>query len=97
MFELEFPSRTTRLGAGVRAEDIEPNVTLVRIELAGRPPMVVRAFGHDQPARWAAYVSSLLPRGTRVTSVVALDAAGRAVAESEHDQYLSHPACTIFR
>jgi hypothetical protein len=128
VFELEFPSRMTRSGVGVRAEDIEPifllngqlmvlndclswlspqvalvsgavpeNVTVVRIELAGRPPMVVRAFGHDRPARWAAYVSSPLPRGTRVTGVVALDAAGRAVAESEHDQYLSHPACTIFR
>jgi hypothetical protein len=128
VFELEFPSRMTRSGVGVRAEDIEPifllngqlmvlndclswlspqvalvsgavpeNVTVVRIELAGRPPMVVRAFGHDRPARWAAYVSSPLPRGTRVTGVVALDAAGHAVAESEHDQYLSHPACTIFR
>jgi len=128
VFELEFPTRTTRAGVGVRAEDIEPtillkgqlmvlndclswlspqvglvsgavpeNVTTVRIELAGRPPLVVRAFGQDRPARWAAYVSPQLPRGTRVTNVVGLDAAGRTVAEAEHDVYLSHPVCHIFR
>jgi hypothetical protein len=127
-FELAFPSRQTKPGVGVHAEDIEPgfvvqgqlmvlrdclswlspqaglisgavpeNVATVRIELAGRPPMVVRAFGHRQPARWAAYVSPPLPRGTRVTSVVGLDGAGRTVAESEHDQTLSHPVCHIFR
>jgi hypothetical protein len=128
VFEVEFPTRMTRAGVGVRAEDIEPtfllngqlmvlcdclswlspqaglvsgavpeNITTVRIELAGRPPVVVRAFGHDQPARWAAYVSPPLPRGTRVTRVVGLDGAGRTVAESEHDQRLSHPVCHIFR
>jgi len=128
VFEVEFPTRTTRAGVGVRAEDIEPtilvkgqlmvlndclswlspqvglvsgavpeNAATVRIELAGRPPMVVRAFGHDRPARWAAYVSPPLPRGTRVTDVVALDAAGRTVAEAERDVYLSHPVCHVFR
>jgi hypothetical protein len=127
-FELAFPSRQTRPGMGVHAEDIEPdflangelgvlrdclswlspqvglvsgavpeNVTTVRIELAGRPPITVRAFGHDRPARWAAYVSPRLPRGTRVTRVVGLDGSGRTVAESEHDPYLSHPVCHIFR
>ena len=128
VFELAFPSRQTRPGVGVHAEDIEPtflaggelgvfrdclswlspqiglvsgavpeSVTTVRIELAGRPPLVVRAFGHRQPARWAAYVSPPLPRGTRVTNVVGLDAAGRTVAEAEHDVYLSHPVCHVFR
>jgi hypothetical protein len=128
VFELAFPSRQTRPGVGVHAEDIEPtfllngqlmvlrdclswlspqvglvsgavpeNVTTVRIELAGRPPLVARAFGHRQPARWAAYVSPPLPRGTRVTNVVGLDAAGRTVAEAEQDVYLSHPVCHIFR
>jgi hypothetical protein len=128
VFELAFPSRQTRPGVGVHAEDIEPsflvngelgvlsdclswlspqvglvsgvvpeNVTSVRIELAGRSPITVRAFGHDRPARWAAYVSPPLPRGTRVTSVVGLDGAGRTVVESEHDPFLSHPVCHIFR
>jgi hypothetical protein len=128
VFELHFPARKTRPGAGVRAEDIEPtflldgqlgvlndclswlspqvalvsgvvpeNVVSVRIELAGRPPLVARPFGHDRPARWAAFVSSPLPRGTQVTRVVALDAGGRTVAESERDSLLSHPACHVFR
>jgi hypothetical protein len=76
---------------------VPENVTAVRIELAGRPPMLVRAFGHDRPARWAAYVSEPLPRGTRVTRVVALDGNGRVVAESERDELLSHPVCHVFR
>jgi hypothetical protein len=128
-FELAFPSRQTRPGVGVHAEDIEPtflargqlgvlrdclswrspqvglfsgavpeNVTMVRIELAGRPPVPVRVFGHERPARWAAFVSPPLPRGTRVTSVVALDAAGRTVAAEEGDPFtLGHPVCHVFR
>jgi len=129
VFELAFPSRQTRPGVGVHAEDIEPtflvagelgvfrdclswlspqvglvsgavpeNVATVKIELAGRPPLVVRAFGHDRPARWAAFVSPPLARGTRVTRVVALDAAGRTVAAAERDPFtLSHPVCHVFR
>jgi hypothetical protein len=129
VFELEFPSRMTRPGVGVHAEDIEPTiyllngqvvvlrdclswlspqvglvsgavpeqVTSVRIELAGRPALTARAFGHDRPARWAAYVSEPLPRGTRVTRVVALDANGRVVAESERDEGITHPVCHVFR
>jgi hypothetical protein len=83
--------------AGLVSGAVPENITTVRIELAGRPPVVVRAFGHDQPARWAAYVSPPLPRGTRVTGVLGLDGAGRTVAESEHDPILSHPVCHIFR
>ncbi|HEV2872484.1 MAG TPA: hypothetical protein VG409_13840, partial [Actinomycetota bacterium] len=87
VFELAFPTRRTRPGVGVHAEDIEPtflvkgelgvlrdclswlrpqvgllsgavpeNVTTLRISIAGKPPRTVRAFGHDQPARWAAFV-----------------------------------------
>jgi hypothetical protein len=129
VFELHFPDRKTRPGAGVHAEGLEPGyylvggqlavlrdclswlspqvgllsggvpetVASVRIELAGRPAMTVRAFGHDRPARWAAYVSPPLPRGTRVTRVVALDANGRIVAESERDDGISHPQCHVFR
>jgi hypothetical protein len=83
--------------AGLVSGAVPENITTVRIELAGRPPVVVRAFGHDQPARWAAFVSPPLARGTRVTGLVGLDGAGRTVAESEHDQILSHPVCHIFR
>ena len=129
VFELAFPSRQTRPGMGVHAEDIEPtfqaddelgalrdclswlspqvglfsgavpeNVTTVRIEVAGRPPVTVRAFGHDRPARWAAFVSPPLPRGAVVTRVVALDAAGRTVAADERDPFtLSWPVCHVFR
>jgi hypothetical protein len=32
-----------------------------------------------------------------VTRVVALDAGGRTVAESERDFLLSHPVCHVFR
>jgi hypothetical protein len=82
---------------GLVSGAVPENIATVRIELAGRPPLVVRAFGHHQPARWAAYVSPPLPRGTQVTNVVGLDAAGRTVAEAEHDVYLSHPVCHVFR
>ncbi|HEV3465116.1 MAG TPA: hypothetical protein VHS79_05275 [Actinomycetes bacterium] len=76
---------------------VPENVTTLRISMAGRPPLTVRAFGHDRPARWAAFVSPPLARGTRVTRVVALDAGGRTVAESERDSLLSHPVCHVFR
>jgi hypothetical protein len=76
---------------------VPENVASVRVELAGRPPVTAAAFGHDRPARWAAFVSPPLPRGTRVTAVVALDAAGRTVAEDRDDPTLSHPACHVFR
>ena len=39
-----------------------------------------------------------LPRRTRVTGVVALDAGGRTVARAERDPVqLSHPVCHLFR
>ena len=82
---------------GLISGAVPENVTTLRISLAGRPPLTVRAFGHDRPARWAAFVSPPLVRGTRVTRVVALDAAGRTVAESERDPGISHPVCHIFR
>ena len=51
---------------------------------------------NERPARWAAFVSPPLARGTSVTWVVALDAAGRTVARSEPGE-LSHPVCHVFR
>jgi hypothetical protein len=83
--------------AGLVSGVAPENVTTLRISIAGRPSLTVRAFGHDQPARWAAFVSPPLARGTRVTRVVALDASGRTVAESEPDPTLSHPVCHVFR
>ena len=73
------------------------NVTTLRISISGKPSLTVKAFGHDQGARWAAFVSPPLPRGTRVTQVVALDASGRPVAEAERGEILSHPTCHVFR
>ena len=83
--------------AGLVSGVVPENVTTLRISIAGKPPLTVRAFGHGQPARWAAFVSPPLARGTRVTRVVALDASGRTVAESEPDPTLSHPVCHVFR
>ena len=76
---------------------VPENVTTLRISLAGQPPLLVRAFGHHQPSRWAAFMSPPLTRGTRVTWVEALGAAGRPVAESERGDQISHPVCHIFR
>jgi hypothetical protein len=82
---------------GLVSGAVPETVASVRIELAGRPALTARAFGHDQPARWAAYVSPPLPRGARVIRVVGLDANGRVVAESERDEIISHPVCHVFR
>jgi hypothetical protein len=82
---------------GLLSGVVPENVTILRVSIAGKPPLTVRASGHDRPARWAAFVSPPLARGTRVTRVVALDASGRTVSESEPDPRLSHPTCHVFR
>ena len=82
---------------GLLSGVVPENVTTLRISIAGKPSLTVKAFGHDQGARWAAFVSPPLARGTRVTRVVGLDASGRMVAESERDSLLSHPVCHAFR
>jgi hypothetical protein len=82
---------------GLVSGAVPETVTSVRIELAGQPALTARTFGHDRPARWAAYVSPPLPRGTRVTRMLGLDANGRVVAESERDDRISHPVCHLFR
>jgi hypothetical protein len=86
-----------RRQVGLVSGVVPENVTTLRISIAGRPSITVKAFGHDEPVRWAAFVSPPLARGSRVTRVVALDAGGRPVAEAERDQYLSHPVCHVFR
>jgi hypothetical protein len=82
---------------GLLSGVVPENVTTLRISIAGKPSLTVKAFGHDQGARWAAFVSPPLARGTRVTRVVALDERGRTVAASEPDPLLSHPICHGFR
>lgn len=82
---------------GLLSGVVPENVTTVRVSIAEGPPLTLKAFGHDQPSRWAAFVGPPLARGTRVTRVVGLDASGRMVAESERDSLLSHPVCHAFR
>jgi hypothetical protein len=55
----------------------------VRIELAGRAPVVVPTFGRDQPVPWVAFVSPRLPVRSRLDRVVPLDAAGKAIGAEE--------------
>jgi hypothetical protein len=72
-------------------------VTSVRIELAGRPPVEVATFGRDQPVPWVAFVSPPLPADTRLDQVVvvALDAAGKTVGTQQRPFSLpwSPPSC----
>jgi len=63
---------------------VRKDVTAVRIELAGQPPQVVPAFGHDKPAAWAAYVTPPLPARSTVVRVVALNAAGQTIGSVLH-------------
>jgi hypothetical protein len=68
---------------GLLSGAVPENVTTLRISIAGKPSLTVKAFGHDQGARWAAFVSPPLARGTRVTA--------------ERDEMLNHPTCHVFR
>ena len=61
--------------SGLARED----AAIVRIELAGRPPVEVSTFGRDQPVPWVAFVSPPLPPGAKLDRVVALDAAGKTI------------------
>jgi hypothetical protein len=71
-------------GSGLLLSGLAPEeVATVRIELAGRPPVVVPAFARDKPVPWVAFVSPPLPAGAAVDRVVALDAAGKAVGTLE--------------
>jgi hypothetical protein len=71
-------------GSGLLLSGLAPEeVATVRIELAGRPPVVVPTFARDKPVPWVAFVSPLLPAGSKVDRVVALDAAGRLIGSLE--------------
>jgi hypothetical protein len=55
------------------------DVAVVRIELVGRPPLVLPALGRDKPVQLVAFASPLLPVGTKVQRIDAFDAAGRLI------------------
>ena len=71
-------------GSGLLLSGLAPEeVATVRIELAGRPPVVTPTVARDKPVPWVAFVSPPLPAGSRVDRVVALDAAGSVIGSLE--------------
>ena len=71
-------------GSGLLLSGLAPEeVATVRIELAGRPPVVTPTFARDKPVPWVAFVSPPLPAGSHVDRVVALDAAGTVIGSME--------------
>jgi hypothetical protein len=71
-------------GSGLLLSGLAPEeVATVRIELAGRPPVVTPTFARDKPVPWVAFVSSPLPAGSTVDRVIALDAAGTVIGSLE--------------
>jgi hypothetical protein len=68
------------------------DVASVRFELAGQSPVTVPVFGGDKPVPWVAYASPVLPAGTRLDRVLALDAAGKVVGGEERP-YDGDPLC----
>jgi hypothetical protein len=71
-------------GSGLLLSGLAPEeVATVRIELAGRPPVVTPTFARDKPVPWVAFVSPPLPAGSQVDRVVALDAAGSVIGNLE--------------
>jgi len=71
-------------GSGLLLSGLAPEeVATVRIELAGRPPVVTPTFARDKPVPWVAFVSPPFPAGSQVDRVVALDAAGSVIGSLE--------------
>ena len=71
-------------GSGLLLSGLAPEeVATVRIDLAGRPPVVTPTFARDKPVPWVAFVSPPLPAGSQVDRVVALDAAGSVIGSLE--------------
>jgi hypothetical protein len=68
------------------------DVAAVRFDLKGRQPVTVPTFGRGKGIPWVAYVSPVLPAGTGVTQVVALDATGSQVAV-DHATFSGGPLC----
>jgi hypothetical protein len=71
-------------GSGLLLSGLAPEeATTVRIELAGRPPVVTQTFARDKPVPWVAFVSPPLPAGSHVDRVVTLDTAGSVIGGME--------------
>jgi hypothetical protein len=67
-------------------------VATVRIELAGRSPVVVSTFGREQPVPWVAFVSPPLAPGAKLERVIALDAAGKTIG-TQRDPFPGNRPC----
>lgn len=67
-------------------------VATVRIELAGRSPVVVSTFGREQPVPWVAFVSPPLAPGAKLERVIALDAAGKTIG-TQRDPFPGNRLC----
>ena len=73
------PSSSRLLASGIARKD----VATVRIELSGQAPLDVPTFGRDKPVPLVAFVGPPLPVGSRITRLVAFDAAGRMLGSEE--------------
>lgn len=67
-------------------------VASVRFELAGASPVTVPTIGPVGRIPWVAYASPVLPAGSRLLRVLALDAAGKPVG-GEEDPYRGQSLC----
>jgi hypothetical protein len=67
-------------------------VASVRFELAGASPVTVPTIGPVGRIPWVAYASPVLPAGSRLVRVLALDAAGKPVG-GEEDPYRGQSLC----
>jgi hypothetical protein len=80
-------------GSGLLLSGLAPkDAAIVRIELAGRPPVEVSTFGRDQPVPWVAFVSPPLPLAAKLDRVIALDAAGKTIGTQE-DPFPGNTLC----
>jgi hypothetical protein len=67
-------------------------VASVRFELAGASPVTVPTIGPVGRIPWVTYASPVLPPGSRLERVLALDAAGKP-AGGEEDPFRGHSLC----
>ena len=67
-------------------------VAQVRFALQGRSPVTVPTFGRDKQLPWVAYVSPVLPAGSRVQRVTGFDGAGQAIGV-ETDSFEGRSLC----
>jgi hypothetical protein len=71
-------------GSGVMLSGLAKKAAVtVRFEFEGQAPATVATFGRDKGLPWVAYASPVVPTGSRIQRVVALDAADKAIGE-EH-------------